>query len=83
MERLSLTKFRRQAPTIIRKVLKGKRFILTFRGKAVMCLEPIAQQQLDAEDFFYSLTDLAESGGESLTNEEIDQRLYNPARMRM
>jgi len=76
MERVSVLQFRRQAETIIRKVQKGKPLLLTYRGKPVLRLEPIQEQQVSPDDRFYALSELAVSKGESLTNEEIDQIVY-------
>jgi prevent-host-death family protein len=77
MERVSILEFRRDAHTIIRKVRQGKRFILTYRGKPVMRLEPIADRGVTSDDPFYSIARLATSKGEPLTNEEIDQIVYD------
>jgi antitoxin (DNA-binding transcriptional repressor) of toxin-antitoxin stability system len=76
MDKVSVLEFRRDAEGIIRKVQQGKRLILTYRGKAVMRLEPLANRNIAADDPFYRLDQLAVSGGQSLTNEEIDQIVY-------
>jgi prevent-host-death family protein len=76
MDRVSILEFRRHAEAIIRKVQQGKRLIVTYRGKPVMRLEPIRAQQISPEDPFYSLDQLAVADGEALTNEEIDQIVY-------
>jgi prevent-host-death family protein len=68
--------FRRKADEIIRKVRRGKRLILTYRGKPVMRLEPIQEQQVCADDPFYTLDQLALTHGDALTNEEIDEIVY-------
>jgi antitoxin (DNA-binding transcriptional repressor) of toxin-antitoxin stability system len=76
MERVSILQFRRDAESVIRKVRQGKRFILTYRGQAVMRLEPIRQPRIGPDDPFYALPRLAVSDKRSLTNEEIDQIVY-------
>ncbi len=76
MERVSVLEFRRDAEGVIRKVRHGKRMILTYRGKPVMRLEPIRDREIDRDDPFYSLSQLAVSGGKSLSNEEIDRLVY-------
>jgi antitoxin (DNA-binding transcriptional repressor) of toxin-antitoxin stability system len=76
MEKVSILEFRRDAEAVIRKVLQGKRLILTYRGKPVMRLEPIGDGKPSADDPFYSLGQIAVSDGRSLTNEEIDQIVY-------
>jgi antitoxin (DNA-binding transcriptional repressor) of toxin-antitoxin stability system len=76
MESVSVLEFRRDAEGIIRKVQQGRRLILTYRGKPVMCLEPLAGGRIEPDDSFYRLGELAAGDGESLTNEEIDQIVY-------
>lgn len=76
MEKVSLLDFRRDAEGIIRKVQQGKRLILTYRGKPVMRLEPVQAQEFGPDDPFYGLAQLAEAGGQPLTNEEIDRIVY-------
>ncbi len=58
------------------KVRQGKRLILTYRGKAVMRLEPVRDCEIAPEDPFYALAQLAIPTGRPLTNEEIDQIVY-------
>jgi prevent-host-death family protein len=76
MDQVSILQFRRQAEAIIRKVQQGKRLILTYRGKPVLRLEPIQDRHIGPDDPFYSLDKLAVSHGEGLTNDEIDQIVY-------
>jgi len=76
MERVSVLEFRRDAEKVIRKVLQGKRLVLTYRGKPVLRLEPILDRKIAPDDPFYSLGKLAVPGGRSLTNEEIDRIVY-------
>ena len=76
MERISLLEFRRDAKAVIRKVSRGKRFIMTYRGRPVMRLEPIPIDTPAADDPFYKLAELATANGLPLTNEEIDQTIY-------
>lgn len=76
METISILEFRRDAENIIRKVRQGSRFILTYRGKPVMRLEPIIDQDVDPEDPFYTLNQIAAGSGASLTNDEIDEIIY-------
>lgn len=75
MDEVSMLDFRRDAERIIARVQKGTRLILTRRGKPVARLEPIYAEQLDANDPFYSLCELAEPAG-SLTNRHIDEIVY-------
>jgi antitoxin (DNA-binding transcriptional repressor) of toxin-antitoxin stability system len=76
MEMVSVLEFRRDAVAVIRKVEQGKRLVMTYRGKAVMRLEPIRAQNPAADDPFYKLADLAAADGSGLSNEEIDQIVY-------
>lgn len=77
MEKVSLLEFRRHADAVIRKVRQGQRLILTYRGKPVLRLEPIEDRHLDSDDPFYAMAELAMPNGRSLTNEEIDQIVYD------
>jgi prevent-host-death family protein len=76
MERVSILEFRRNAHGVIRKVRQGKRLILTYRGKPVLRLEPIRYSKIGRDDPFYGLAQQAPARGRSLTNEEIDQIVY-------
>lgn len=71
VETVSLSEFRRHAEEIIQRGQRGKRLILTYKGKPVLRLEPI----VSLADPFYRLTELAASA-QSITNEEIDETLY-------
>jgi antitoxin (DNA-binding transcriptional repressor) of toxin-antitoxin stability system len=76
METVSVLEFRRDAVAVIRKVRQGKRLIMTYRGKPVMRLEPIARTTPDQADPIYQLGQLATSSAPPVTNEEIDQIVY-------
>ena len=76
MEKVSILEFRRDARAVIRKVQQGKRLLLTYRGKPVMRLEPIQDHRIGPEDPFYGIAQFATPNGRSLTNEEIDQIVY-------
>jgi prevent-host-death family protein len=75
MKSVSMVELRLDAERIIGRVQKGERVILTRRGKPVARLEPIGSSAPDADDPFYSLTHLAESGP-GLSNSQIDELLY-------
>jgi antitoxin (DNA-binding transcriptional repressor) of toxin-antitoxin stability system len=70
-----MLEFLRDTERVLAKIQKGERLILTHRGKAVACLEPIRAALVDPEDSFYDLCDLAEPAGR-LTNSEIDELVY-------
>jgi len=75
MKTVSMLEFRKKADRVLKQVVRGHSFVLTYRGKPIARLEPIAQNRIDANDPIYGLADIAESGG-SLTNEEMDKILY-------
>lgn len=76
MKTVSLLQFRRDAEGVLRKVQRGQRFVLTYRGKPVARLEPIPAAKISADDPFYTLCELADTNIEPLTNEEIDRIVY-------
>jgi len=76
VEKVSMLEFRRDPEAVIRKVRRGKRLIMTYRGKPVMRLEPIQANSPSPDDPFYKLAQLATAKGQALTNEEIDRIVY-------
>jgi prevent-host-death family protein len=76
MKTITMLELRRDAEKIIAQVQKGQRLILTRRGKPVARLEPIIESAVEAEDAFYTLDELSDSSGASLTNDQIDDILY-------
>jgi prevent-host-death family protein len=73
---ISMLDFRNNAEKIIAQVQKGQRMVLTRRGKPVARLEPITKETPNGDDPFYSLNELSDPAGESLTNAQIDDILY-------
>lgn len=82
MEQLSILEFRRDMKRVIRAVQRGKRLIVTYRGKPVMRLEPLQERHVAGDDPFYSIGQLAAAEGQVLTNEEIDQIVYQGSDVR-
>ena len=76
MREISMLEFRQQAQAVIAKLRRGQRMILTYRGKPVARLEPITDSVADDNDPFYQLDSLADRGGKSLSNPQIDKILY-------
>ena len=76
MKTVSMLQLRHHANKILAQVQKGQRLILTYRGRPVARLEPIAPQAVASDDPFYSLDQLGDSDGGPLTNEQIDDILY-------
>ncbi len=73
---ITMVEFRHRAAEILGAVRKGRRMVLTYRGRPVIRLEPISEEVPLQEDRFYRLADLAEEDGQSLTNQEIDETIY-------
>ena len=76
MKTVSMLDFRNNAEKIIAQVQKGQRMILTCRGKPVARLEPIVNESADGDDPFYTLSDVSDSAGASLSNAQIDDIVY-------
>lgn len=76
MTAVTMLEIRKDPVKIIRQVQAGRRMVLTYRGKAVMRLEPIAVSSAPESDAFYRLGDLAVGGGKSLSNREMDEAIY-------
>jgi prevent-host-death family protein len=56
---ITMRELREKAEDIVRSVQKGRRMILTYRGRPVMRLEPIVADTTDPDDAFYRLAELA------------------------
>ena len=74
--KVTMLDLRERAEEIIRAVQRGKRMVLTYRGRPVMRLEPLSPDAAQEDDAFYRLADLAAPGGRSLDNEDIDALVY-------
>ncbi len=74
MKRASMLDLRLDLEGIIGRVQKGRRMVLTRRGKPVARWEPMAAETPDADDPFCALSDLAEAGP-TLSNAPIDELL--------
>lgn len=77
MNTVSMLDLRRDAERVLHRVQAGERLLLTYRGKPVARLEPVSERAADADDPFYDLDRLADAGGASLSNREIDAILYD------
>ena len=69
---------KQNAAAIFRQISRGRRFILKYRGKPAVRLEPIGEERRKkpGRDPFYSLGDMATKNGESLSNEAMDRAIY-------
>lgn len=76
MTRVTMLEFRRHAERTIRRVQGGERLLLTYRGRPVVRLEPVLQDEVREDDPVYALADLADSGGRTLSNAEMDGIVY-------
>ena len=76
MKTISMLEFRKKAEAILNRVRAGQGYVLTYRGKPVARLEPIANGEIPDDDPLYMLPQLAVEGGESISNEEIDRIVY-------
>jgi len=76
MKTVSMLDFRQRAARIIAQVQDGQEVVLTYRGKPALRLQPYRAEEGLEEDPFYRLDELADPGGESLTNRQIDEELY-------
>lgn len=76
LKSVSLLEFRQKAQAVLSYVQNGQGVLLTCRGKPVARLEPVSSRSAGQDDPFYALDQLADRGGESLTNDEIDRVLY-------
>ncbi|MGI8605006.1 MAG: type II toxin-antitoxin system Phd/YefM family antitoxin [Verrucomicrobiales bacterium] len=78
MKTVSMLELRSRGRDIVRRLEKGERLALTYRGKKVATLvpeSPPANRVIPADDPIRRLHEIAEPMG-SMTNEEIDQLLY-------
>jgi len=73
---VTLLEFRQKAQVVLSYVQKGQSVLLTNRGKPVARLEPVTSGSPGQDDPFYSLYQLADVRGESLTNDQIDRVVY-------
>lgn len=79
MKTVSMLEFRRNAQRTLKAVLRGERFLLTYRGKPVARLEPVRPESAEVpeDDPLLRVDDFAVDGaGGPLGNEEIDRLIY-------
>lgn len=78
MKTITMLEFRKNAGKIIRWLQQGQRMTLTYHGKPVMKIEPILSEKVSSGDPFYNLCHVAVNAAGSLSNEEMDKRIYDP-----
>jgi antitoxin (DNA-binding transcriptional repressor) of toxin-antitoxin stability system len=78
MKEISMLEFRTAARDVIKGLMKGRRFILTYRGRALAKLEPVVDEtKFPQNDPFFVLKDKAiKSPLNGLNHKDIDQLLY-------
>ena len=76
MKQISMLQFRKHSKQIIKWARQGKRMILTYRGNPVFRIEPIRENAPDKNDLFYSIDQIAINEGGNLTNQKMDEIVY-------
>jgi len=72
-----MLELRKDAESIVRRVSRGQRYLLTYRGRPVARLEPpYIDSHPSKDDPFYRLGESVVLKGKRLTNREIDRILY-------
>lgn len=74
MSTVTMLDFRRDPRSIIRRIVGGEELILTYRGKAVMRLEPVKREAPPADDPIYRLSEFAQDA-EPLPDRERDREI--------
>ena len=77
MATISMVELRRDAESILQRVGRGERLVLTYRGRPAARLEPFTESTTSADDPIYRLAELSVDQGGSLTNEEMDAIVYD------
>jgi len=77
MKEITMLDLRHNAAAIIKDVRRGRRYVLTYRGRPAVRLEPVPPEQSPEDgDPFYTLAEAAVTGGKNLTNREMDRIIY-------
>ena len=77
MKTVSMLDFRNRAERIIAQVRNGQEMVLTYRGKPVLRLQPLREDEIAEDDPFYALDQHADAKGQSLTNRQMDETIYD------
>ncbi len=77
MTSVAMLEFRRNAGGILKRVMRGERMVLTYRGRPAIRLEPAEPAESpQRDDPFYRLAGLAGAGGGDADNTAIDEAVY-------
>ena len=76
MKQVTLVQFRKNAETILRRIERGERLVLTRHGCPVARLEPISEASPASDDPIYRLAELAVEGPGKMSNQEMDRIIY-------
>jgi antitoxin (DNA-binding transcriptional repressor) of toxin-antitoxin stability system len=79
MKTITMLQMRKKGAMILREVSAGETYQVSYRGKLMANLtppQPARGKRPPKDDPIYRLAELAEPGGGSLTNEEIDKIVY-------
>ena len=71
-----MLELRKNAGKIIRWSQQGQRMTVTYRGKPVMKIEPVAPEKTARDDPFYSIGLVGDNAAGSLSNEAMDKLIY-------
>jgi antitoxin (DNA-binding transcriptional repressor) of toxin-antitoxin stability system len=85
MKRMTMLEFRRDARRALAAVQRGERLLLTYRGRPVAQLSPVqaSPRELPEHDALRRIDSFAVDGpGRKLSNEKIDQILYESEALR-
>jgi prevent-host-death family protein len=75
---VSMLDLRKRTAEMVKRIERGQRLILTYRGRPIGCLAPIASPVPWEDDPFYRLGELGAASDATLSNRAIDDHVYGP-----
>ncbi len=76
MKHISVLDFRKNSKKILDGAKRGERMIMTYRGRPVFRLEPIANELPSQDDAFYQLGQFVPGKGTNMSNVDMDKAVY-------
>ena len=77
MKTVTITKFRKRAPKIIRSLERGESYILTYRGRPVAKIISCPQRKvISSDDPLYRISEWAAKAGKKLKPVKADRLIY-------